>query len=102
MFQGSVNLRRDYDIWWAYIPHFFEQSGLCLFVRLWGIMVLALYNLYREQGEAFVPRYIELLKAGGSASPYELLSPFGIDLNDKDFWLGGLRVIEDMVRKLGA
>ncbi|NOX26073.1 MAG: M3 family oligoendopeptidase [Deltaproteobacteria bacterium] len=102
MFQGSVKLRRDYDIWWSYIPHFLNSPGYVYSYAFGELLVLALYNLYKEQGEAFVPRYIELLKAGGSASPYELLSPFGIDLNDKDFWLGGLTVIEEMVSKLGA
>jgi oligoendopeptidase F len=40
---------------------------------------------------------MHLLTQGGSRSPYELLKPFHIDLNDPGFWQGGLGVIEEML-----
>jgi oligoendopeptidase F len=102
MFQGSVKLTADYDIWWSYIPHFLNSPGYVYSYAFGELLVLSLYKLYQEQGKSFVPGYIELLQAGGSASPYELLRPFGIDLNDRDFWLGGLSVIEEMIKKFTA
>jgi oligoendopeptidase F len=62
--------------------------------------VLALYAIYRRDGQAFVTNYLQLLAAGGSRSPYELLRLFGIDLDSENFWLGGLGVIEEMVRQV--
>ncbi len=100
MFQGSVNLSEDYGIWWSYIPHFLSTPGYVYSYAFGELLVLALYNLYKEQGAAFVPKYIALLEAGGSSSPYDLLRPFGVDLDDKEFWLGGLRVIEDMMDEI--
>jgi oligoendopeptidase F len=47
-----------------------------------------------------VKKYIELLSAGGSASPYEILKPFNIDLDSPTFWLTGLAVIEEMLTKV--
>ena len=41
--------------------------------------------------------YLDLLRAGGKDSPHELLRPFGIDLNDPDFWQAGLALIDQMV-----
>ena len=59
--------------------------------------MLALYRIYQQEGEGFIAKYIHLLGQGGSESPYELLKPFNIDLNDPGFWLGGLEVIEEML-----
>ena len=44
--------------------------------------------------------YLELLKRGGSLSPYELLEPFSIDLNSPAFWQTGLKVIEEMLARV--
>jgi oligoendopeptidase F len=62
------------------------------------LLVLALYNLYKEDGAAFVPKYLDLLRAGGSNTPAELLKPFGVDLDDPAFWLGGLTTIDGMLQ----
>ncbi len=100
MFAGSVTLTEDYGIWWAYIPHFLATPGYVYSYAFGELLVLALYNLYLEDPDGFVPRYLDLLAAGGSASPYELVAPFGVDLDDAGFWEGGLRVIDDMLRQI--
>jgi len=100
MFQGSVKLSGDYDIWWSYIPHFLNSPGYVYSYAFGELLVLALYNLYKTEGKSFVPKYIELLKAGGSASPYELLKPFNVDLDNPEFWQGGLKVIDAMLAEL--
>jgi oligoendopeptidase F len=40
-----------------------------------------------------VPRYIELLSAGGSRSPEELAAIAGLDLADPEFWNNGLKLV---------
>ena len=62
--------------------------------------MLALYQRYREQGDAFVPRYLELLARGGSAAPRELLEPFGIDLEDPGFWQQGYDLVRELLAEL--
>ncbi len=100
MFDDSVQLRDDYAIWWSYIPHFLSTPGYVYSYAFGELLVLALYGIYLEQGEEFVEKYKTLLSSGGSKSPYELLKPFNIDLDNPDFWLGGLKVIEDMLAKV--
>jgi len=98
MFTDSVNLREDYGIWWSYIPHFLSTPGYVYSYAFGELLVLALYNLYQEDGATFVPKYLELLRAGGSDTPARLLSPFGVDLDDPKFWLGGLTTIDGMLK----
>lgn len=100
MFGDAVHLDDDYGLWWSYIPHFLETPGYVYSYAFGELLVLALYAVYRRDGQAFVANYLQLLAAGGSRSPYELLRAFGIDLDSEDFWLGGLAVIEEMVRQV--
>jgi oligoendopeptidase F len=97
MFQGSVVLTEDYGLWWSYIPHFLHSPGYVYAYAFGELLVLALYARYREMGEAFPPLYLDLLAAGGSAWPEELLRPLGVDLKDPDFWAKGLGMLEEMV-----
>ena len=46
------------------------------------LLALSVYRRYLEEGPSFVPRYLELLAAGGSRSPEELGEIVGIDLAD--------------------
>jgi oligoendopeptidase F len=99
MFQGSVTLSEDYRIWWSYIPHFLHSPGYVYAYAFGELLVLALYARYRELGKAFPPLYLDLLAAGGSAWPEELLRPLGVDLKDPGFWAKGLGMLEEMVRQ---
>jgi len=100
MFGDSVTLGDNYRIWWSYIPHFLHTPGYVYSYAFGELLVLALYNLYLEEGADFIPKYIHLLKEGGSHSPYELLKPFNIDLNAPDFWQGGLQIIENILNEV--
>jgi oligoendopeptidase F len=97
MFQDSVTLTEDYGLWWSYIPHFISTPGYVYAYAFGELLVLALFELYKERGEGFVPQYIEVLEAGGSDYPDKILSIVGVDLNDPSFWNKGLAVIRQMV-----
>ena len=45
-----------------------------------------------------MPRYLELLAAGGSRSPEELAELAGLDLTDPGFWADGLALVEEQLR----
>ncbi|MEA3548027.1 MAG: M3 family oligoendopeptidase [Thermodesulfobacteriota bacterium] len=100
MFGDSVTLTDDYGLWWSYIPHFLHTPGYVYSYAFGELLVLSLYNLYKKEGQEFIPKYIHLLSQGGSLSPYELLAPFGIDLNDQTFWQGGLAIIDAMLESV--
>ncbi|MBU0675348.1 MAG: M3 family oligoendopeptidase [Proteobacteria bacterium] len=100
MFGNSVTLSEEYGIWWSYIPHFLNSPGYVYSYAFGELLVLALYNLYLKDPEGFVPLYLALLESGGKDTPYHLLKPFGIDLNDPAFWQGGLEIIDTMLREI--
>lgn len=100
MFGKSVTMSDDYGLWWSYIPHFLSTPGYVYSYAFGELLVLALYARYQEEGTSFVDKYITLLSKGGSASPYELVAPFGIDLDDSSFWQGGLQLIDSMLLEI--
>ena len=102
MLGDAVRLTDDYAWWWLYIPHFVHSPFYCYAYAFGELLVLALVRRYDEEGDAFVPRYLELLRAGGSASPPELLARVGLDITDPAFWQGGLRLLEEMVSEAEA
>jgi oligoendopeptidase F len=99
MHGDAVRLSDDYAWWWLYIPHFVHSPFYCYAYAFGELLVLALLRRYDEEGEAFVPRYLDLLRAGGSQAPATLLAKLGLDVTDPRFWDGGLAVLDAMVRE---
>lgn len=99
MFGTAVKLTDDYRWWWLYISHFIHVPFYCYAYAFGELLVLALYQKYLREGEAFVPKYLELLSAGGSESPRKLLAPLGVDTSDPGFWNTGLEFLRSMVRQ---
>lgn len=97
MFQDSVTLRDDYSLWWSYIPHFLHTPGYVYAYSFGELLVYALYNLYQQEGASFVPKYLDVLAAGGSDYPDKILAKLGVDLNDPAFWRNGLDAIEALI-----
>jgi oligoendopeptidase F len=99
LYGDSVMLTDDYRWWWAYIPHFVQSPFYCYAYGFGELLVLALYELYRERGAAFVPQYLELLAAGGSETPATLLRRLGVDIQEPSFWQRGLAVLRRLVEE---
>ncbi|GMR19242.1 MAG: hypothetical protein BMS9Abin34_374 [Patescibacteria group bacterium] len=99
MFRGSVTLTRNYSWWWVYIHHFIHYPFYCYAYSFGNLLVLALYAKYKKEGESFVPKYLNLLAAGGSDAPANLLKDFDIDIEDPAFWQGGMEILRGMVEE---
>jgi oligoendopeptidase F len=97
MFGDVVILGEGYAWWWSYIGHFIRSPFYCYAYAFGELLVLALVQKYQEEGEAFVPRYLDLLTAGGSDAPHVLLAKLGVDVADPAFWEMGLKQLGDMV-----
>jgi oligoendopeptidase F len=94
MFGDSVEITEGYRSWWSYIPHFIGSPGYVYAYAYGQLLALSVYQRYEQLGEELVPRYLELLAAGGSRSPEELGRIVGIDLADPGFWDAGLDLVE--------
>ena len=90
----AVDVTDGYRSWWSYVPHFIGSPGYVYAYAYGQLLALAVYGRYEEEGEAFVPAYLELLSAGGSRSPEELGRIVGVDLADPGFWDKGLALVE--------
>jgi oligoendopeptidase F len=94
-----VRLSEGYAWWWLYIGHFIHVPFYCYAYAFGELLVLALTQKYRREGQAFVPRYLELLASGGSEAPHVLVARLGVDVTDPEFWELGLRLLDDMVNE---
>jgi oligoendopeptidase F len=90
----AVEITDNYRAWWSYIPHFIGSPGYVYAYAYGQLLALAVYGRYEEEGESFVPAYLELLAAGGSRSPEELGDIVGVDLADPGFWDRGLDLVQ--------
>jgi oligoendopeptidase F len=97
MFGDVVEFTPGYASWWSYIGHFIRSPFYCYAYSFGELLVLALYQKYKEDGDAFVPKYLELLSSGGSAAPHKLLAKLDVDVTDPKFWELGLRLLGEMV-----
>ncbi|MDB5097601.1 MAG: oligoendopeptidase pepF/M3 family [Cyanobacteria bacterium RYN_339] len=93
----------ELDQWgWLTNPFFITQRFVCYSYAFGQLLVYALYQQYREDGRAFVEKYLAMLELGGSVSPHTLLAGMGLDIADPDFWEQGFVIVEDLLDKLAA
>ena len=91
----------DYNVYWAYVPHFVHTPFYVYAYAFGDCLVNALYSVY-QSGEVpgFQEKYLDLLRAGGTLRHKELLAPFGLDASDPGFWNKGLDVIDGFITEL--
>jgi oligoendopeptidase F len=94
MLGDAVEITDGYRSWWSYIPHFVGTPGYVYAYAYGQLLALSVYAQYEARGDAFVPQYLDLLRAGGSMPPEELGKLVDVDLADPEFWDRGLDIIE--------
>jgi oligoendopeptidase F len=92
-----VRLTDGFGWWWLYVGHFIHAPFYCYAYAFGELLVLALVQKSKQEGPAFVPRYLDLLASGGSDAPHRLLARLGVNVTDPAFWGLGLRLLDDMV-----
>ncbi len=96
----AVEMPEGYRWGWSYIPHFIHSRFYCYSYVFGQLLVLALYRMYKDQGKSFVPKYLALLEAGGSAAPETLLKPLGVNIHEPEFWQKGFEEVKELVSQL--
>lgn len=62
-----------------------------------GLFALGLYSQYKKEGESFIPKYNNLLKATTTASCEDVAALANIDVQDVSFWESSLRIVEERI-----
>ncbi len=99
-FGKAVKVGEEFRWEWLAIPHIFASPFYCYSYSFGNLLVLALFQQYKNEGKAFIPKYLELLAGGGSASPQALLRPLNVDVSSRKFWQGGFTRIHTLVNQL--
>ena len=61
----AIELRPDYESYWAYIPHFIHSPFYVYAYAFGDCLVNSLYGVYQNAREGFAERYFDLLVGGG-------------------------------------
>jgi oligoendopeptidase F len=99
-FGDSVELADEFKWEWISIPHIYNDPFYTYAYCFGQLLVLALYQQYRLEGTAFIPRYLKILSSGGSEAPAKILREAGLEIDTAAFWQGGFDVLEDMITEL--
>ncbi len=99
-FGNSLAITDDFQYEWLYIPHFYHTPFYCYAYSFGNLLVLSLYQQYKLEGKSFVPKYFNILAAGGSRKPENLLKDNGIDITKEEFWQKGFDLVKEKVEQL--
>jgi oligoendopeptidase F len=99
-FGNSISISDDFDIEWSCIPHFYHTPFYCYAYSFGNLLALSLFQRYKKEGKGFAPDYIEILGAGGSKKPEDLLAEHDLDIRSPKFWQEGFDYIKTQVKEL--
>jgi oligoendopeptidase F len=99
-FGDAVEVSEEFKWEWISIPHIYHTPFYVYAYAFGQLLVLSLYRQFKIEGDAFKPRYLKILAAGGSEAPEKILTAADIDIRNAAFWQGGFDVLDDLVRQL--
>ena len=86
---------------WTWKPHYYsEELSFYNFPYAFGLLfATGLYAIYQERGASFVPEYKDLLSNTGMNQAVDLAKRFNIDIQQKEFWAGSLKIVAQRVER---
>ena len=99
-FGNSITVSDDFSIEWSCIPHFYHTPFYCYAYSFGNLLALSLFQRYKKEGKEFEPDYIDILAAGGSKKPEDLLAEHDLDIRSPKFWQEGFDYIKTQVKEL--
>jgi oligoendopeptidase F len=100
LFGDAVEMIPAYRWGWSYISHFIHSRFYCYSYTFAELLVLALFQKYREEGDSFKPGYRRLLESGGALSPADTARLAGIDITEGGFWQKGYDFLGELIAEL--
>jgi oligoendopeptidase F len=95
----DFDIPAEEEVGWSTIPHIFHTPFYCYAYSFGNLLVFALYQRYLEVGKPFIKDYKEILAAGGSMRPKDLLAKYGFDITKPEFYRLGLSILEKKVEE---
>jgi oligoendopeptidase F len=100
---GDCMLEESADpMFWASKLHFYI-TGVTFynFPYTFGFLIArALYNLFKQEGDSFLPRYEEFLKLSGSDTVENVVQrSIGGDTTDPAFWTKAIKSLEEPLKR---
>ena len=83
---------------WSMIPHIYHSPFYCYAYAFGNLLTFALYNKVQD-GSLSVEDYKDILRAGGSERPRDLLKKYNIDIASPQFYRAGIAEVEKMVEE---
>lgn len=84
---------------WACKPHYYSAGyNFYNFPYAFGLLFAkGLYAMYLKEGESFIPKYDELLRATGKNNIVDVLATVGVDAHNPDFFRQSLALIQEEI-----
>lgn len=101
-FGDAIEVSDEFKWEWVSIPHIYDVPFYVYAYTFGQLLVLSLYQQFKQEGDSFIPRYKKILATGGSKAPVKVLEEAGINVYDAAFWQGGFDVISKLVDELEA
>jgi pepF/M3 family oligoendopeptidase len=94
---------RHPDMWINKVHYYMGGVHYYNFPYTFGLLFgLGVYQMYREEGAAFLPKYDALLSRCGSDSVANVAKSVGIDVHSIDYWRGALSVLRGEIDEFEA
>jgi len=97
--EGVVVIDDLYTNEWMFVPHFYYNMYVFQYATS-QTAGTALYSKILEQGKAGVENYKNLLRAGGSDYPYQLLLDAGVDMAKPEPYRAVIKKMNDIMDEL--
>jgi oligoendopeptidase F len=101
LYGGSVryDIAAEEESGWSMIPHIYHTPFYCYAYAFGNLLTFALYHKVHVEKSLSVEDYKDILRAGGSERPRDLLSRYGIDIASPEFYQAGLAEVDHMVEE---
>lgn len=100
-YKGSLSEDALHPYMWMCKPHYYSADfNFYNYPYAFGLLfALGLYNIYLEEGDAFIEKYNELLRLTGKADVVDVTKSMGIDIESKEFWEGSLNQVKKQINQ---
>ncbi len=99
LWDDTLEIDSSYSRWWSYMPHMIIEPGYVYSYSFALLLSWSAFDRYRRIGPEFAQGYLEMLSAGGSRPPEELVALIGLDLSDPAVWSHGLNLLDSRLQQ---